>query len=662
MPLKLRAATVGVAIAMTVGGCAPGVAANDPSVSSTLRNEPIIHARHALAQFGSCDAFLDYVIEHALEIVGPYGLDGGGFWPWARRQSLDGFTDDTMAAAETDGGGSDFSTTNVQVEGVDEPDIVKSDGERIVALVENELIVVDVTEEEPVEVGRLRLEGGASIQGMFLHGDSVLLFGSQWSHHPMPLVEADAIAPMPATPTLQVFEVAIDGDPEVVQTLTVDGAYISARQTGEATRMVISSGPVGFEWSYPSGSGLRAERTAIEENREIIRNSTPENWIPYYIVTDADGRVTGEGTLFDCDRARHPAEFSGLDMLSLVTFETEGGLEIVDATGLLATGDMVYASHDSFYVATQNWQAWQWAREGGEETPDGPVTEIHKFDISDPGHSDYVASGAVDGYLLNQFAMDEHEGMLRVASTTAPAGWGAGPDSESVITVLRQIGDGLVRVGGVGGLGKTEQIYAVRFMEDVAYVVTFRQVDPLYTVDLSNPRSPRVRGELKIPGYSAYLHPVGEGLVLGVGQDATDEGVIQGTQVSLFDVSDLTDPTRIDTVTVGDGTSSQVEYDHHAFLLWGDRVFIPVQEWHWDDKGESAFLGAIALAVEPDGLADVGRISHPGGDMSPAGEGFDWRAQILRTVAVDDVVYTISAKGIMKSDIETLDELAWFDF
>ena len=162
-------------------------------------------------------------------------------------------------------------------------------------------------------------------------------------------------------------------------------------------RLVLRSGPVGFEWSYPSGSGLRAERKAMEENQEIIRNSEPGNWIPYYIVTDADGDVIDEDTLFDCERASHPEEFSGLNMLSVMTIDLLGGLDVTDSMGLLATADTIYASADSLYVTTQNWNTWLWAQQGGgDREPKSVTTDIHKFDISNVRVTQYEASGVVE--------------------------------------------------------------------------------------------------------------------------------------------------------------------------------------------------------------------------------------------------------------------------
>jgi uncharacterized secreted protein with C-terminal beta-propeller domain len=648
-----RAIGVAVVMALAISACAGGDTSEDTLPAGTSPHPDMVQTvSQALVAFDGCDAFLDHVISHAVDLVGPYGLEG---FP----------VDEARAGAETDDAGSGdaraaFSETNIQVEGVDEPDLVKTDGERIVVLAEGTMVVIDVTGEEPIETGRLQV-GDFGIQSLFLSGDTALLFGSVWGgNHLEPLAGRDVIAPG-GTPAVQIIEVDLTGQPELIRTMTIDGSFVSGRMVGDSVRLVLTSGPVGFEWAQPKGSGLRAERDATEANREIVRNSTEDNWIPYYMVTDPDGRIVDEGTLFDCERASHPSEFSGVEMLSVVTIDIGDGLEVSDSTGVLARGDTVYASEDNLYVATQDWGSWRWMATGDEaDRPDGPVTEIHKFDIIDPSRTEYLASGSIDGYLLNQFAMDEHEEILRVASTTTPnlGGRGGRPDSESRITMLREIGDGLVRVGTIDGLGETEQIYSVRFMGEVAYVVTFRQTDPLYTVDLSDPRSPRLLGELKIPGYSAYLHPIADGRLLGIGQDATDEGVVQGSQVSLFDVSDLDNPVRLDTHTLSEGTTSEVEYDHHAFLYWEGLAMIPVQHWNWDGETEEVFVGAVGVAVQGDDLVEVAKITHPGG----VGKDADWRAQIMRSIAIGDSLYTISPKGVLKSALDTLDEQAWLDF
>ena len=662
-----RLLIVATVTAVVASACTASVGNEDDTTlpEGTFPAPNAVRTVGSLVEFDACDSFLSYMTENAVDLVGPYGLNGGQWWPgW--RDGFDVFTrgEATLEAAPggDDGGeaGTEFSGTNVQVEGVDEPDIAKTDGQRIVLISNGELIVVDVAGETPQIEGRMNLRDLA-VQNLFLTDDKVLLFGSAWSHHPIPFVgeTTDAIAPdVWSSPTIRIVEVDISGaQPEMVRTMTIDGSFVSGRMVDGSVRLVMTSSPVGFEWSFPEGSGLRAERKAVEENRRIVRNSEPENWIPYFVIADSDGAVTAEGTLFDCDRAAHPAEFSGLDMLSVVTIDLGSGLDVVDATGLVATGQTVYSSAENLYVATQNWQTVRWLAEGDEESLDGPVTEIHKFDVSERRRATYVASGSVDGYLLNQFSMDEHDGDLRVASTTTPNWWGSGPDSESRVTILREFGDKLVLVGVVDGLGLTEQIYSVRFMGDVGYVVTFRQVDPLYTIDLSDHSQPRMVGELKIPGYSSYLHPLGEGLLMGVGQDATDDGRIQGTQVSVFDVMDLDNPTRVDTFTLTEGSHSEVEYDHHAFLYWDGLAMVPFQQWSWDEKGEEVRMGAVGLSVSGDGqLSEVGTVTHPGSDS------WDYGAQIQRSMVIGDSVYTIAPGGIMKSSLGDLAEEAFLDF
>ena len=238
----------------------------------------------------------------------------------------------------------------------------------------------------------------------------------------------------------------------------------------------------------------------------------------------------------------------------------------------------MYASPNVIYLATQQWQDWNAVPEfRRDDVVEMVTTTIHRFDATDPLSVEYTGSGEVAGWLYSQWAMSEHDGVLRVASTTQSPFWGfRQASSQSLVTVLEPREGSLEAIGVVSGLGIDEQIYAVRFVGDAGYVVTFRQTDPLYVIDLSEPSAPRVAGELKIPGYSAYLHPIGDSLLVGVGQDADLNGQVKGTQVAVFDVSDPFNPRQVDKLTLP-GAYSQAEWDHHAFLygkrrrLWSSR-------------------------------------------------------------------------------------------
>ena len=243
-----------------------------------------------------------------------------------------------------------------------------------------------------------------------------------------------------------------------------------------------------------------------------------------------------------------------------------------------------------------------------------PGTDIHRFDISDPDRAVYELSGHVDGTLIGQYAMDEHDGHLRVATTTGPTFGGAeseGQTSESHVLVLDP-GDGaLETVGSVSGLGRGETIRGVRFLGDVGYVVTFRQTDPLYTVDLSDPTAPKVTGELKMLGYSAYLHPIGDGRLIGIGQDATEQG---GPRAPRWRCTTCgTRPPRCRWHRPCCRSSTEAEWDPHAFLVAAD-----VAGGGAGDRLRHELLGLVGFGVDAAGpITEVGRVEHPAQPADP---------------------------------------------
>jgi hypothetical protein len=284
------------------------------------------------------------------------------------------------------------------------------------------------------------------------------------------------------------------------------------------------------------------------------------------------------------------------------------------------------------------------------------TTDLHAFDTSG-ATTPYLGSGRVAGRLLNSFSLSEHEGVLRVATTVDSTDGVVA--SESAVETLSEDGAGLVSTGRLAGLGTTEQIYAVRFSGDIAYVVTFRRTDPLYAIDLSDPTAPRLLGELKVDGYSAYLHPADDGRLIGVGQDATAEGRTLGTQVSTFDVRDLAAPVLEDRLSFPD-SSSAVEYEHRAFLWWPATrtAVLPIESYPYDvETGEATgrpFLGAVAVDVGTDGsLTERGRVTHQDGTR---GDGYP---TITRSLVIGDALFTVSEAGILASDLGSLSERGW---
>lgn len=642
------------------------------TMGSTLSEAPADRSAsdgsRRLTAFNSCGDLVSYAKRHALRLTGPYGLSGGGGMLAAPAVGAEDETPAPAAPAEAAS-----PVTNVQEAGVDEPDIVKAGGGVIFALAQGEIQAVDASGAARL-LGSLPLENGWSSQ-LLLAGDRLLVIGTGglWVQ---PLRAAD-IAPFPQTVSTTLTEVDVS-DPaamRVVKTLTVDGWYVGARESAGTVRVVIASQPGGFEFTAPATDKPADVRAAQKANRDEIRSSRLANWVPTYRVgTPGSGGASKPRPLVPCTEVSRPRVFSGLGTLSVLTIDLARGVEPVDTDAVLGAGEMVYSSATGLYVATQRWRD-PVVLEASEELPT-VSTAIHKFDVTSPGATEYRASGGVPGYLLNQWSLSEQDGFLRVVSTDAPAWWG-GPTTESAssVTVLAEREGRLVAVGKVGGLGRGERVYAVRFIGDLGFVVTFRQIDPLHVVDLSDPERPQVRGELELPGYSAYLHPIGDGLLLGVGQDATPEGLPIGTQVSVFDVSHPADPRRLHHLLLGQGFT-EAEWDHHAFLYHpaSGLTVLPFETSSVDPFGTGTWWsGAVVLRVGREGIAQLRSISHEATDPgvpppslepgSEPGVGIGPSpVPIRRSLVLGGVLYTVSDAGVMATSLETLADTAWVPF
>lgn len=592
-----------------------------------------------LAAFGSCGQLLDYAKSNAGRLVGPYGLGS----PLFRGGVVEAMPATGAPAAQE---GVDYSGTNVQEEGVDEPDIVKTDGNTLFAVANGRLNAVDVSDPTPRLLDTLALDPAMGHE-LLLHGDRLLVLsrGGFWIE-PLPALAASIAPYQPAQSVLSEVNVADPKRLRLVRTLTLDGSYVAARLVGGSARIVAASQvPEKLAFAQPKTGTKEDLAAATTRNRAVLASSRVSSWLPSYRIKQAGRKAGAPRPLVQCRHVRRAASFSGLGMLTVLTVDLTQGLAPVDSVAVMTDGRIVYASPESLYVATERW-ADRPDPDKPTEGQNGVLTAIHKFDISSPQRTQYRGSGNVSGYLLSQWSLSEYRGVLRVVSTESPAWWGDGRgDSESFLTTLRERGGALVQAGRIGGLGKGERVYAVRFVGDTGYVVTFRQVDPLYTVDLAVPELPRVLGELKIPGYSAYLHPIGEDLLLGVGQDVSEEGRPLGTQLSLFDVSDLRRPARLYKESLGLGWS-EAESDHHAFLYW-PRTGLMVIPFEQRAVG---YRISRARGIDP-----AGRIEHEAGKLS-------WTPGVRRALVVRDSVLTVSDAGVKSSSLATLAERGWAAF
>jgi hypothetical protein len=636
---------VGVWVAvLAVSGLVPvaveGLAADGPEPQGRSPRVETI----ALQRPMTCPAVLDAVRDRTMAQVTPYGIGQGGwsgaerFASDARMSALDS-AGATREAAAPAANGDGFSGTNLQEVGVDEPDIVKNDRRRAFSLYGRTLRVVRLGDDGAVSAaGSLELDVVEGAELLLIDDDVVVL------------------SPIASGGTrVLVVDVADLEAPRLAHTIDVEGQYLSARQVGDAVRLIVTSGGPDFAFTYPRRDDPIGRAQALRENWKAVQEATLSDWLPL-VTVDEDMPF-----LPPCDDVYVPPTAAGTGSTSVITLAPADG-KVLDTTSVLVSASEVYATTERLYVAAPTYDP-----KANEQS-----TEIHRFDISDPTRAAYEASGSVAGHLISppwfaqgpvgQWSLSEHAGDLRVATTRQRVGAvsddlggvsrlmpESAPTMDNAVSVLRRDGDALRTIGSVEGIGKNEQLYAVRFMGEVGYVVTFRKIDPLFVIDLSDPRAPRVSGELEMPGYSAYLHPIGEGRLLGVGQrDTNVDGVADGTQVSLFDVSDPARPRRLASLDLGErGAVSGTESDPRTFTWWPDPARAVLTLTNFQDP--NGFRGAIAVEPSANGLREVGRMASSE-DALACGP---WSIG-ARTRVIGDSLVLFSAAGVRTSSLAAL--------
>ncbi|MEV4705339.1 beta-propeller domain-containing protein [Actinoplanes sp. NPDC049316] len=611
-----------LAVAIPLAGCTSGRGPEPlpppaPPASGAMR----------LVAFDSCERLAADLKQAAKASVGPYGFPGSA--PVPEAVSVGGartMADSAGAAADSGGAAAPaHSSTNNHEQDADEPDIVKTDGRRIVTVQHGTLRVIDAATRRLTGKLNLGLPLAGDQLDLLLSGNVALVLASGG----MGRYIADKGAPAPVGP--QVLSVDLSGPPRIISRYKGEGTLVDARLTGSTARVVLRTAP---RITFPLSSGAADDADRVAANRKTIDGASADAWLPTWEVT-TDG-TTSKGTV-DCGRVSRPTDYSAASMVSILTFDlTRPALGSGDPVTVVADGDTVYATGESLYLAAdQRWRL-DWFK-GRAAAPVRQETDLYRFTTAGNQPPTYAAAGHVPGFLINQYALSEWNGHLRVATTDETKG-------QSAVRVLRQDGDKLVQTGEVDGLGKGERIYSVRFIGPRGYVVTFRQTDPLYSVDLSDPSHPRVTGELKITGYSAHLQPAGENRLIGVGQEADGNGRVQGTQISLFDVTDPAHPARLAQHQIPAG-QSEAEYDPHALLWWPatNLLVVPVTAWPTFDRGLPTG-GAVALRVTATGIEQIGMIDQ---------------GTVRRSLVVGDVLWTLSDDGIRASRLSTMERVAW---
>ena len=558
------------------------------------------------------------------------------------------------AAAPTGNTISDYSATNVQVQGVDEADIVKTDGSYIYTLKGKQLSVVKAVPADKMKlVSKISFGNNFNPRDIYIDAKHLIVIGDSYKNNPQP---ANNVKKMiypgppqynPQTCKAIIYSIKDKSNITISREIELEGNCLSTRKIGSSLYLVSNNG------------------------------------IPYYRPGDPiilpsyrDSEVSKQFQSISCDKIHYFPDCVYSSYIMVASVNTDNLDQKVDIKTYLGNGDNIYASTANLYVALTTYPHMQPLLEDSAHPQTRPEikTEIYRFALQGAS-TNYTGRGTVPGNILNQFSMDEHKGYFRIATTTGEM-WSQGQNiSKNHIYVL----DGELKLAGkVENIAPGEKIYSTRFMGDRAYMVTFRNVDPFFVIDLKDPQKPAILGKLKIPGYSDYLHPYDENHIIGFGKDTIEmkgwdgepQAFYQGLKIAIFDVTNVNQPVEMSKVVIGDrGTDSEILNNHKALLFSKEKNLLafPVtlmeiapgakDKHNIPAYGSFSFQGAYIYNIDlKKGLQYKGRISHlEPADYQKAGDyWYDSDNNVNRILYIGNVLYTISPGKIKAQSITDL--------
>ncbi len=603
--------------------------------------------------------------------------------------------DMVMEAAEAKA--DDFSTTNVQVQGVDEADFVKNDGKHIYLIAQDKLVIVDAYPAEDAEIIS-ETEIKARPRNMLLKDDRLVIFTDDYEDTYV-ISEYDYVPrrrPAQKTHAL-IYDISDRENPELIEDYSLNGNYFESRMIDEYVYFVVKEDI--YYYNNLIDLPVIREKGGIAVQPEIYYFDNPEDDYIFHTIAgfdifgstiDAKTFMMGySNSLYVSKGNIYIAYQKNIPWIDYRARNEERFYNVV--LPLLpadARSEIISVKNDNSISSYQRWdrisliledmynnmdeddkqdliQEIEQAVEEYEAKMEAErrKTVIHKISIDD-GKIEYRARGEVEGYLLNQFSMDEYEDNLRVATTTYIYRQGS-----TMYNNVYVLDHDLDVIGKIEDIAPEERIYSARFIGERLYMVTFKNIDPFFVVDLSDPKKPEILGELKIPGFSDYLHPYDEDHIIGIGKETEGNqwgGVSTGgVKIALFDVSDVENPKQVDKYEIGEpGTDSEALRDHKAFLFDRKRnlLVIPVREVTGrfrDPKygyyRNSLTQGAYVFGIDPNGISLRGKVIHE----EDASDRWYWNSPdaVRRSLYMDDVLYTVSAKTLKMNEIDGLDEI-----
>lgn len=527
----------------------------------------------------------------------------------------------------------DYSKTNTQVQGVDEADIVKTDGTYIYYLTNEKLTIINTENASQMkEMSTIKFDETFTPEELFLNNDKLIVIGTRYEYDKTERkigIDEDYLYPnyMDKTYTsAKLYNVKDKINPTLERTVEVEGDYLTARMID--SNVYIASN----KYMYYAYICNTYKSTELNE----------DDFKPHYLDTATSNET--KSINFDC--IYYIPEFEDTNYLNIVAFNITNNQE-ANVESYLGAGEEIYASKENLYVTKTKYDY-----EKNNKT--SITTEIYKFNLNN-ANCTFAKAGDVPGSVLNQFSMDECNGYFRIATTDSTS-W----NSESNTNNLYVLNENLETIGKIEGLAKGERIYSVRFMGNRAYMVTFVETDPLFIIDLSNPTTPTVLGELKIPGYSKYLHPYDETHLIGIGEDTDvvnygygDRVVTNGMKMAMFDVTDPNNPQELYNVKIGEkGTYSELLYNHKALLFSKEKNIIAFPISITENDYKVTFQGAIVYGVSLEkGFELKTKISNSATDY----DRYYSRNRVERIIYIKDTLFTLSNGLIKAVDLNTFE-------
>lgn len=672
--------------------------------------ESVLAAQSTMKEFKNADELKRFFEHRSPSSAGSVSIDS------AMRNEAVKESAPTMAPAGLGGGNatSSFSKTNIQVEGVDESDLLKTDGNYIYAITDRNLVIVKAETAGSMAIASTTVLDSRP-QELYVNGSTLIVFGYDETVQPNnpKMIESLRWRPGGNYTFLSFYDISDRAAPKLQRRLSLEGGYTSSRLIGRRLYFITAN------YQYYPLDGVALPRV-MENDTVISSDKTTDKYIypsVYYIDSPSNLDATTV-SVFDLDNVAAPLR---------------------SQVYMMPAGQTVYASNNALYLAyTKYLSEYQLRMAVAREVLANRFSDIERSRIESIGAIDsfilsddeklakinqiiegylsrlspdeqkhisdeveaefksrhpnlenelektiiqkialsgddmtFVASGEVSGHLLNQYSLDEHNGYLRLATTrgqswmrpfmfSANAAFAPSSDAPSVNNVY-VLDSALNRVGSVENLAKGERIYSVRFMGNRAYMVTFKQTDPLFAIDLQNPEKPAVLGELKIPGFSSYLHPYDENTLIGIGKDVIDKGDqgvdTLGLKVSLFDVKDPSTPKEVTSLIIGGrGSDSSALYDYKAVLFDKEKGLLAIPA-SLTAKGTSDyqtnFQGVLVFRVSASAMSERGRVAFRLPSLFSTNQLYV-DDTVRRNAFIGDVLYSFSPATLKSSRLDTL--------